>query len=229
MSDLTAIFKPALLVIDFQEDFCPPHGSLAVPDGRTILPILNALLLLPFALKIATRDFHPKNHVSFASNHLGASPYTSNFSITHPTNPSLSYTTTLWPDHCVQNTTGSSLIPELDVSRVDRIIEKGKNPDVEMYSAFYDPFHISDSGLKDVLKGAGITDVFVVGLAADYCVKASAEHAVDEGFRTYIVEEATKPVSPEEWPEVKRGIREHGVKFISLGGRELGRVQDLVI
>ncbi|EXK32856.1 hypothetical protein FOXG_05832 [Fusarium oxysporum f. sp. lycopersici 4287] len=133
-------YKPALIIVDFQEDFCPPSGSLAVPSGRTIASPINHLTTLPFSLILATKDFHPSSHISFASNHASSTPYTSTTTIQHPDDPSQSYTTTLWPTHCVQGTPGCELVPELDVSRVHAVIEKGQDERVEMYSAFYDPF-----------------------------------------------------------------------------------------
>ncbi|KAH6887756.1 Isochorismatase-like protein [Thelonectria olida] len=220
-------FKPALLVVDFQEDFCPPNGSLAVPNGRSIASPINHLLSLPFPLKIATKDFHPASHVSFSANHPNTTPFTSTTTIVHPDDPSRSYTTTLWPVHCVQNTPGCALVPELDTSNVHAVIEKGQDERVEMYSAFYDPFRLSDSGLASFMWVNGVTHVFVVGLAGDYCVKATAEHAVEEGYTTYIVEEATKPVTPDKWDECKRGIEAKGVTFISMDGEEVARVAAL--
>lgn len=96
-----------------------------------------------------------------------------------------------------------------------------------MYSAFYDPFKGSDSGLKERLRTEGVTDVFVVGLAADFCVKATAEHAADEGFRTVIIEEGTEPVMPDKWEECRRAIIDHGVKLVSMDGGEVNRVKNL--
>ncbi|KAK2592185.1 NAD(+) salvage pathway protein [Conoideocrella luteorostrata] len=223
----TKPFKPALIVVDFQEDFCPPNGSLAVPDGRTISTAINQLLALPFHLKLATRDWHPANHISFAENHPSATPFISSTTITHPRDSLKSYTTTLWPVHCVKDTPGAQFVPELDLSRIEEVIDKGQNESVEMYSAFYDPFHVSDSGLVHRLKDEGVTDVFVVGLASDFCVKATAEHALDEGFGSYIVEEATKPVMPDQWEECRQEIAEKGVKLISLEGPEIARVKTL--
>lgn len=102
------------------------------------------------------------------------------------------------------------------------------NPDVEMYSAFWDPFRVSVSSLGEKLKEAKVTDVFVVGLAADYCVKATAESAVEEGYRTYVVEEGTRPVTKEAWEaEGKKEVEKKGVKFVSAGGDEIQRVKDL--
>lgn len=189
--------------------------------------MLNALLALPFALKLATRDFHPKSHISFASNHPSAKPYTSTTTITDPADPSRSYTTTLWPDHCVQLTPGAELAEELDQKLLDDVVDKGMISSVEMYSAFYDPFEVSDSGLAGRLKRNGVTHVFVVGLAADYCVKATAEDAAKEGFKTYIVEEATKPVAPEKWQEVREEIIKGGVKMVSMDGDEVAQVKAL--
>ncbi|KAF4630294.1 hypothetical protein G7Y89_g7848 [Cudoniella acicularis] len=118
-------FKPALIIVDLQEDFCPPNGSLAVPNGRTIIPTVNKLLTLPFALKIATKDWHPADHISFASNHANKKPYVDFTTIVNPANASETYETRLWPDHCIQNTPGAELVKELEVEKVDKIVEKG--------------------------------------------------------------------------------------------------------
>ncbi|UNI23015.1 Nicotinamidase [Purpureocillium takamizusanense] len=246
-------FKPALLVIDFQEDFCPPDGSLAVPDGRSIAPVVNALLDLPFPVRLATRDLHPADHVSFAANHPGAQPFVSSTTITYPVddddttannsgNSSSNsndgngeplarhpppYETTLWPTHCVRGTPGAELVPELRRARLQGVVDKGQRRDVEMYSAFYDPFRVSDSGLAARLRDAGVTDVFVVGLAADFCVKATAEHARDEGFRSYIIAEGTRPVLPDKWAQCRDDILARGVKIVSVDGDEVARVKAL--
>ncbi|KAF4982583.1 hypothetical protein FZEAL_1815 [Fusarium zealandicum] len=220
-------FKPALIIVDFQEDFCPPNGALAVPSGRTIASPINTLTVLPFPLILATKDFHPASHISFAPNHPSSTPYTSTISIVHPHDSSRAYTTTLWPVHCVQGTRGADLVPELDVSRVHVVVEKGQDERLEMYSAFYDPFKLCDTGLAAMLREQYVTDVYVVGLAADYCVKATAEHAVEEGYRTWIVEEGTKPVMPDKWDECKRDIQAKGVNFTSMDGEAVSRVRAL--
>ncbi|CAM1504813.1 Fc.00g024040.m01.CDS01 [Cosmosporella sp. VM-42] len=220
-------FKPALLVVDFQEDFCPPDGSLAVPSGRTIAPTINTLLTLPFTLKIATKDWHPQSHISFASNHPNAEPYTSSTTIAHPSDPSKSYTTTLWPVHCVQNTHGAELVPELNQELVDEVLEKGQNEKMEMYSAFWDPLRVVDSGLGRTLEGKGVTDVFVVGLAGDFCVKATAESALEEGYNTYIIREGTKPVYADKWEACQAEMEEKGIKMISFDSEDIARVKTL--
>ncbi|KAF1816173.1 Isochorismatase hydrolase [Eremomyces bilateralis CBS 781.70] len=215
-------FNPALLIVDFQEDFCPPNGSLAVKGGRDIAPVLNRLLDLPFTLKIATKDWHPKNHVSFASNHPHPNnkPFESFFTITNPLNPAESAATRLWPDHCVQRTPGAELAPELDQTKLDEIIEKGQDERVEMYSVFADLFvnpTVYRSGISKMLKEKEITHVYVAGLAMDYCVKYSALHAAKEGFGTVVIADATKAVDPHLWDQVKAEMEQAGV--IEVGGR----------
>lgn len=116
-------------------------------------------------------------------------------------------------------------MPELDVAALDMVVEKGMDHRVEMYSAFYDPFRVSNSGLAKTLKEAGITDVFVVGLASDFCVKATAEHAVEEGYRTFIVTEGTRPVLPDKWDECKSEMEAKGINFISIDGDQVARLK----
>lgn len=218
-------FVPALIIVDFQEDFCPPNGSLAVSGGRDISGPINELLSLPsFAIRIATQDWHPKNHISFADNHLGKKPLVDYTSVVNPHNPVEKYETRLWPVHCVQDTKGAELVPELDAGKVDRVIRKGTDARVEMYSGFYDPFtdpRIEDSGLAGVLKDKGVTHVFVVGLAYNYCVSSTARDAAKEGFVTYVVEEGTRSSDPAGWAECTKGLEEYGVKVVKIGGPEV--------
>ena len=188
---------------------------------------MNKLLDLPFTIKIATKDWHPADHVSFASNHKGKKPYVDFTTIINPTNASETYETRLWPDHCIQNTKGAELIPELHMKKIDKVIEKGQRKDIEMYSAFYDPLEkprVSDSGLVGVLREVGITDVYVVGLAADYCVKATAVDAKMEGFRTFVVEEGTRPVDEGQWNELQVELKSKGVDVVKLSDEEVTRV-----
>ncbi|KAI1496980.1 isochorismatase [Biscogniauxia marginata] len=220
-------FRPALIVVDLQEDFCPPNGSLAVSEGRDVIPVINKLLELPFVTKIATKDWHPHDHISFAANHQGKQPYTDFVKIVNPDNASESYESKLWPVHCVQGTKGAELVPELEVKKIDRIIEKGTDPRVEMYSPFYDPFtspRVCDSGLAGLLRENHITDVYVVGLAADYCVKSAALDAAKEGFKAYLVEDGTRAVDPSRWPECKKDIETAGAKVVSMEAPEVQRL-----
>ncbi|KAJ7769662.1 Isochorismatase-like protein [Mycena maculata] len=214
--------KVALLIVDLQEDFCPPNGSLAVSGGREIVPIINGLLASPiFHVKVATKDWHPADHISFATNHPEPNnrPFESFAKIVNPHNPSESYETRLWPVHCVQDSSGANLIPELDIARVDKVIEKGQDKRVEMYSAFCSPFEnppFARSELPGYLKDNAVGKVYVVGLAMDYCVKATAEDAVKEGFTTFVVEDATKAVDPGEgWTRSKAEMESKGIRFVS--------------
>ncbi|KAI5923922.1 isochorismatase [Camillea tinctor] len=221
-------FRPALIVVDLQEDFCPPNGSLAVPSGRDVIPVISTLLSLPFVLKIATRDWHPPDHVSFAANHAGKQPYTDAVTIVNPHNPAETYESRLWPVHCVQGTPGAELVPELPAASLDRVIDKGTDPRVEMYSPFYDPFvapRVCDSGLAAALRDARVTHVYVVGLAADYCVRYAALDAVREGFETYLVEEGTRAVDAAGWPECRKGIEAAGVKVVGMEAPEVQRLR----
>lgn len=222
-------FVPALIVVDFQEDFCPPSGSLAVTGGRDIAATINKLLSCPaFAARIATQDWHPENHISFASNHPDKQPFTDSTTIVNPHNPDEKYDTRLWPDHCVQGTHGAELAPELDVAKIDLVVKKGKDARVEMYSAFYDPFtspRVEDSGLAGLLKDKGVTHVYVVGLAYDYCVRATALDAQKEGFTTYVVEEGTRAVDAAQWAECSQSLGEAGVKVVHIDGEEVAKLQ----
>ncbi|KAJ8607193.1 hypothetical protein MRB53_040453 [Persea americana] len=172
------------------------HGALAIPGGRDIVPRINGLLCQPFKLKIATQDWHPQDHVSFASNHSSNhEPFVSTARVVNPLNDKESEEIPLWPDHCVQHTPGAKLLPELEQGRFDHIVKKGQDKRVEMYSAFKDTFVapcVSKSDLSAILHNAAIRRVFVVGLALDYCVKHTALHAAEEGFVTTVIKEATR-------------------------------------
>lgn len=193
-----------------------------MPDGRAILPTVHALLALPFTLKLATKDHHPPDHVSFASNHADAAPYTSQITITNPANPAEKYDSTLWPVHCVVGTPGNALAAGLAESMFDYVVCKGTDPRVEMYSAFRSPLRdpplaSAVSELGGLLRTAGIEKVVVVGLAGDYCVKSSAVDASEDGWDTYVVEEGTRCVGGEQaWVEAKREMEEKKVHIVSL-------------
>lgn len=208
-----ALFVPSIAEL-FQ------NGSLAVGGGRDIVPLINELLSYPFPVKIATKDFHPQDHISFASNHPPPNniPFASSIVIKNPLNPEETQETRLWPDHCVQGTKGAELLPELDVTKVQHIVEKGQDKRVEMYSAFADPFlspTVAQSKLAQILREAGITDVFVAGLAADYCVKFTALDARKEGFKTWVVKDATRAVDPSSLPELHKEYEKKDISLVS--------------
>ncbi|OJT05365.1 Nicotinamidase [Trametes pubescens] len=231
MSSPPEPFRPALLIVDVQEDFCPPDGALAVPGAREILPIINELLELPFVLKIATKDHHPPNHVSFASNHPNAQPFVSTTTIKNPANLAETYETRLWPDHCVTGTPGNELVPALTLTRLDAIVEKGTDPRVEMYSAFRAPLRgpplaAATSDIETRLHAARVSHVFVVGLAGDYCVKASARDSAELGWHTYVVDEAVRSVGgAAAWAETVAELEGAGVTTVHADGQEVGWVR----
>ncbi|KAK5110635.1 hypothetical protein LTR62_005674 [Meristemomyces frigidus] len=220
----------ALAIIDLQNDFCPPHGALAVEGGRDIAPAINKLLEIPFALKLATRDFHPPNHISFASQHSGKNPFVDSHTITSPKNEKETQTTLLWPDHCVQNTPGCELIPELNTSALDLVVEKGTDIRVESYSAFGPPFRnppVAMSGVDTTLRKHGIEHVFVCGLALDFCVKSTAVDAAEFGYSTYVIEEATRGIdcSDSGRTKARADMEKVGVRVIRLDGLELAAIR----
>ncbi|OUS19581.1 nicotinamidase [Rhodobacterales bacterium 59_46_T64] len=164
--------KSALIVIDVQNDFCP-GGALAVAGGAEIIPDINAAME-DFDAVILTQDWHPSGHSSFASSHAGKAP----FEMTQmPYGPQV-----LWPDHCIQGSTGAALHSALDTDRADMIIRKGYNPAIDSYSAFFENDHKTPTGLDGYLRTRGITHLTLVGLALDFCVNFSAVDAAQLGF-----------------------------------------------
>ncbi|KAJ5846668.1 hypothetical protein N7534_010337 [Penicillium rubens] len=238
--------RPALIVVDMQEDFCPPKAMYANEDlsmghspwqgGRGIASIINTLLAKPgFVVRIMTQDYHPKDHISFASNHPGPDnqPFTSFVTMRNPAPGKESETKPqrLWPVHCVAGTPGAEIIREVETSSEHLVVQKGMRPGIEMYSVFADAFGNCDHGtnahsvsldVAAVLKDQGITDVFVVGLAGDYCVKATALDALKVGFKSWVIEEGTKCVVPADWDAVKEELETAGVSIISMNDPIVG-------
>jgi nicotinamidase-related amidase len=200
------------------------HGTLAVPNGRDVAPIINKLLELPFKQKIATSDQHPRDHISFASQHPGKEPFASIHTIYNPEAPDKNdaeyQIINLWPNHCVEGTRGADFIPELDVSRFTSFIKKGEDSRFEALSGFGPPFRkpaVNMSRLSALLSESDIKRVYVCGLALDYCVKATAIDAADLGYETFVFEDAAKAVDLSErgMQEAKSEMQAHGVKLIS--------------
>ena len=174
----------ALLLIDIQNDFLP-DGKLAVPDGNEIIPIVNGIQQY-FDLVVATQDWHPAKHKSFAANHADKAVYD-----IIDLNGS---TQKLWPDHCVQGTEGAAFSPELNTNRVEAIFRKGTDAEIDSYSGFYDNGHLKSTGLADYLRGRKVLKVYVAGLAGDYCVYYTALDALHEGFETFVMEDAVRAI-----------------------------------
>jgi nicotinamidase/pyrazinamidase len=176
--------KNALIMVDLQNDFCE-GGSLAVPSGSTIIPLANQLQD-SFDLIIATQDWHPRDHISFAANHPG---YQVGDIIDINGHPQI-----LWPIHCVQHTEGSALHPNLEIGRIKQIFYKGTNKAIDSYSAFFDNAHLRSTGLADYLHAEQVQVVYLMGLATDYCVKYSSIDAAQLGFETYVIAKACRGV-----------------------------------
>ena len=162
----------ALIVIDVQNDFCP-GGALAVAEGDTIVPGINALMEAYEAV-VLTQDWHPAGHSSFASSHENAAPMSL---ITMSYGPQV-----LWPDHCIQGSAGAAFHNDLNTDAADLIIRKGYNPAIDSYSAFFENDHTTPTGLHGYLQTRGVTDLTMVGLATDFCVNFSAVDAAKLGY-----------------------------------------------
>ncbi|MGA8713244.1 MAG: bifunctional nicotinamidase/pyrazinamidase [Roseiarcus sp.] len=183
-SAITIDDQDVLLAIDLQADFMP-GGALAVEDGHTIVPLINALARR-FAYVAVTQDWHPPGHASFASVHEGAAPFQSK---------RLAYgDQTLWPDHCVQGTAGAELHPDFALDAAFLILRKGMHPGLDSYSAFVEADGKTTTGLAALLKARGVKRIFACGLATDYCVAFSALDARAAGFETFIIEDACRAI-----------------------------------
>ena len=185
--------RAALIVVDVQPDFMP-GGSLACHEGDAIVPGIRRLLdSRAFRHVVATQDWHPRGHVSFASSHPGRAPF--------ERIPLYGHAQTLWPEHCVQDTPGAALHPAIDGSRLDLVVRKGCDPRVDSYSGFrenYGPNGTRPSTeLADWLRGRGVDEVYVCGLARDVCVLWTAQDAAALGFKSHVLWDLTRPVTPE--------------------------------
>lgn len=174
----------ALLVVDIQNDFCP-GGSLAVPEGDQIVPIVNRLTG-EFEHVIFTQDWHPAGHLSFASSYEGKEPYD---------RIQLDYgEQILWPDHCVQGTPGAEFRPDLDTTRGELIIRKGFRREIDSYSTFFENDRKTPTGLAGYLRERGIRTLYLAGLALDFCVHWSAVDGRREGFDIVVIEDACRAI-----------------------------------
>ena len=187
----------ALILVDIQNDFLP-GGALAVPDGDAVIPVANALQAR-FPLVVATQDWHPANHGSFAANHPGKNVFEQIELNGLPQ--------TLWPVHCVQNTPGAALAPVLQQDRIAKVFQKGTDPGIDSYSGLFDNGRRKSTGLAEWLKEKEVDEVFVCGLATDYCVKFTALDAVQCGFKTWVIEDASRGVNLRS-DDVKKAIAE---------------------
>jgi nicotinamidase/pyrazinamidase len=202
----------ALVLVDIQNDFLP-GGALAVPEGDRVVPVANRLMS-KFPLVVATQDWHPPDHGSFASQQPGKQP---GEQVSLRGLPQ-----TVWPDHCVQNTWGADFASGLAIWRVQHVFQKGIDRDIDSYGGFYDNGHLRSTGLGEYLRLRGATDVFVAGLATDYCVKFTVLDAIRLGFRVHAIRDGCRGVN------LRPGDSELAWQELQLAGAELLVSGDLV-
>ncbi len=201
----------ALIIVDIQHDFMP-GGALAVPKGDEVIPVINELIHYPFDLIVASKDWHPFDHGSFASTH-GKKPGE------HIQLAGLDQI--LWPVHCVQGTLGAEFAPGWDSTCLDKIVYKGTDVYIDSYSIFYDNGHRKSTGLELYLREKFVKDIFIAGLATDYCVKYSVLNALELGFHTYVITDACRGI------DLQAGDSEEAFQMMYQGGAVLLSIKDL--
>ena len=196
----------ALIIVDVQNDFCP-GGALAVPDADLVIPVINKVHKF-FHIVIATKDWHPQNHISFASNHPGKKP--GDIIQLH------GISQILWPDHCVQNSRGSELVSSLNIKEDDPIIYKGTDPQVDSYSTFLDNDKKSKTELDSYLREKEVDEIYLAGLATDYCVKFSAIDGLSLGYKVKVIKDAVRGVNlaPDDSEKALQEIESKGALIL---------------
>lgn len=194
-----------LILVDVQNDFMP-GGALEVADGDTIVPVINEMLGR-FDLVVATQDWHPPGHKSFASSHEGRKP----FEVIDLDG----LEQTLWPDHCVQGSRGADFHPDLDMRPVEAIFRKGMDPEIDSYSGFYDNGHRKSTGLAGFLREKQASELYFCGLAADICVYYTLKDALKEGFEATLIEPATRALDEAAFDKIKQELVEKGAHITS--------------
>lgn len=196
----------ALILTDIQYDFLP-GGALAVDDGDKVVEASNKVLE-KFDLVVATQDWHPPNHGSFASNQHDKKPLDKG--------ELGGLEQIFWPDHCVQGSHGAELHKDLNTNKVEAIFRKGMEPDIDTYSAFFDNGHKKDTGLDGYLKGRKVNDIYVTGLAGDFCVYFTIKDAVDLGYNVTLIKDATRPIDKENFENnILPELKDLGVEIVT--------------
>ena len=193
-----------LVLVDIQNDFLK-GGSLAVPEGEKIIKPINKIIK-QYDLVIATKDWHPKNHISFASNH-------SDKKIGDIINVN-GVDQVLWPDHCIQNSYGSDFPEQLDISKLAKVIYKGSDANIDSYSGFFDNGHFRSTGLSDYLKSKDVNKIDYVGLATDYCLKYTAIDSVSEGFKTRVLVDCIRGIDKKGCELALNKMKSKGIELI---------------
>jgi nicotinamidase/pyrazinamidase len=201
-----------LIVVDVQNDFCPPEGSLAVKEGTEIIPLANSLRRrVSFDLVVFTQDWHPVSHTSFWTNNKDRDPEAKLF---EPLVLPSGSVQVMWPVHCVQDSYGAKFHKDLDFREGDIVVKKGTNPEVDSYSGFFDNERKQETTMDMILKEHGIERVVIVGLAFDYCVGYTALDAVSCGYETFVCEDASRSVAEESEVKMRKQLVEHKVGLI---------------
>lgn len=194
----------ALIIVDIQNDFLP-SGSLAVSGGDEIIPKIN-FLQNHFELVVATQDWHPANHKSFASAHPAKKEF-DNIELN-------GLSQVLWPDHCIQGTKGAEFSTELNSLKIEAVFRKGMDPDIDSYSGFYDNGRLKNTGMAGYLKDREIESIYICGIAADFCVYYTAIDGIDLGFDVFIIEDATRAIDFKDYENKMSNFKEKGGKLI---------------
>jgi nicotinamidase/pyrazinamidase len=195
----------ALLIVDIQYDFLP-GGALSVPNGNEVIPIINQIQD-KFDLVVATQDWHPNNHKSFASNHTNKKIFDKIILN--------GIEQILWPNHCVQESLGANFHKDLSTRKIEAIFRKGMDPGIDSYSAFFDNGHNKATGLVSYFKGRNIDKIFIAGLAGDFCVYYSAKDALYEGFKVVIIEDAIRSIDNNNYLLIKKELVQRDTKIIT--------------
>jgi nicotinamidase/pyrazinamidase len=194
----------ALIIVDVQNDFIP-GGNLAVPRGDEIIPRVNSIQEA-FTLVVATQDWHPPLHKSFASTHAGTNPFEK--IKLHGLDQ------ILWPDHCLQGSEGAQFHRDLNTHRVEAIFRKGMDPEIDSYSGFYDNGYRKSTGLAGYLRERNVRKVYVCGLAGDFCVYYTAKDSLKENFETYLIEDVTRSIDEQAFEVAKQDLMVQGGQAI---------------
>ncbi|MFO7575083.1 MAG: bifunctional nicotinamidase/pyrazinamidase [Bacteroidales bacterium] len=194
----------ALIIVDVQNDFLP-GGALEVPGGDKVIPVLNSMQA-QFDLVVATQDWHPEGHSSFASQHEGMKPFDE---IEWKGSSQI-----LWPDHCVQGTAGAEISNKLNTKRVEAVFRKGTDKQIDSYSGFYDNNHERSTALADYLRGKRVDHVFIGGLATDVCVYYTALDSLKEGFKTTLIRDASRGLDESAIAKALQHIQREGGQII---------------